>query len=240
MVYTYDFTVNSHSCDYNGIARPSAVMTYLQEAVNLQIEEYGPTDREMRAAGRIFVLSRVEVAIYSPILAYERLRAETWAVPSRGYSFLRCFRIYRGGEPIVDASSVWAYVEADTKHPLRVEEYVPNFTTEPLSDFGQPARVRMPHGELPLLGKYTVRYADTDRNRHMNNTAYADMLCGFLDLDGKRVCRFSINYMNEAPFGEHLSICGALGDDGTHLFRSLREDGKTNVEAMIALADIEA
>ena len=238
MIFQYEFTVNSHSCDYNGIARPSAVMTFLQEAVNLQIEKYGPTDREMRASGRVFLLSRIGVAQYEPICAYERLRAETWAVPSRGYSFLRCYRIYRGDRLITDASTVWAYVDMETRHPLRVEEYVPNFTTEPLSAFGQPERVRIPSAELPLLGKYTVRYADTDRNGHMNNTNYADMLCGFLDLRGKRVSRFSINYMNEAPFGEQLSVFGCAGEGGTQLFRSLRGDGKTNIEASVQLESL--
>ena len=238
MIYAYNFTVNSHSCDYNGIARPTAVMTFLQEAVNLQIEKFGPTDREMREAGRIFVLSRIGVAQYQPIYAYENLRAETWAVPSRGYSFLRCYRLYRGDTLITEASTVWAYVEMQTRHPLRVEEYVPNFTTEPLSDFGAPERIRMPHGELPLLGKYTVRYADTDRNGHMNNTIYADMLCGFLDLRGKRVSQFSINYMNEAPYGDALTVYGTKGESGEHLFRTLRADGKTNIEASFTLTDL--
>ncbi len=235
MVFTYDFTVNSHCCDYNGIARPSSVMTFLQEAVNLQIEQYGPTDREMREAGRVFLLSRIGLVQYAPIYAYEKLRAETWAVPSRGYSFLRCYRIYRGDTLITDASTVWAYVEMDTRRPLRVEEYVPNFTTEPLSDFGQPERARIPNEELPLLGKYTVRYADTDRNGHMNNTAYADMLCGFLDLHGARVSRLSINYMNEAPHGDQLTVYGRQGEGDVHLFRTLRADGKTNIEATIQL-----
>ena len=45
--------------------------------------------------------------------------------------------------------------------------------------------------------------------------------------------------MNEAPYGEHLSVYGTTDDTGAHLFRSLREDGKTNVEAMIELLDVE-
>ena len=138
MIFEYIFPVNSHACDFNGVARPSAVMTYLQEAVNLQIEKCGPTDREMRAEGKTFILSRIGVCQYEPIHAYETLRAETWAAPSRGYSFLRCYRLFRGESLIAEASSVWAYVDIATKHPLRTTEYHPNFTTEPLSDFGTP------------------------------------------------------------------------------------------------------
>ena len=87
MIYRYSFTINSHSCDYNGVARPSAVMTYLQEAANLQVKTYGPTYEEMKQNGQFFVLSRIGVSLSSPLYAYEELEAETWAVPSRGCSF---------------------------------------------------------------------------------------------------------------------------------------------------------
>jgi hypothetical protein len=69
----------------------------------------------------------------------------------------------------------------------------------------------------------------------MNNTVYADMLCGFLDLHGARVSRFSINYMNEAPYGDGLSVFGRAGDGDVHFFRTLRGDGKTNIEASVQL-----
>ena len=231
MIYRYSFTVNSHSCDYNGIARPSAVMTYLQEAANLQVKTCGPTYEDMKAAGQFFVLSRIGVTMTSPIYAYEDLQAETWAVPSRGFSFLRCHRLLRGDEVICEATSVWALLDMATRRPLRVTEYQPNFDCVETPDIVLPDRVRLGREGLPSLGKYTVRYVDTDQNEHMNNTVYADMLCGFLDLHGKYVNRFSINYFQEAPIGTHLEIFGETGEGGEQLFRSVREDGETNVEA---------
>ena len=33
---------------------------------------------------------------------------------------------------------------------------------------------------LSLVGEHTVEYSDVDVNRHLNNTKYPDMLCGFL------------------------------------------------------------
>ena len=232
MIYRHSFSVNSHSCDYNGIVRPSAVMTFLQEAANMQVRTCGPTYEEMKANGQFFVLSRIGVVLHSPLYGYEDLFAETWAVPSRGYSFLRCHRLLRGEDVVCEATSVWALLELDTHKPLRVSEYNPNFDTVDTPDLAMPERIRISHEDISLLGKYTVRYADTDQNEHMNNTAYADMLCGFLDLHGKYVDRFSINYYQEAPLGTKLDIYGTTGEGGEHLFRSVREDGQTNVEAM--------
>ena len=237
MIFSESFKVNSHSCDYNGVVRPGAVITYLQECANLQIDTLGPTDAEMRAAGQFFVLSRIGMALTSPIRAYETLTAETWAVPSRGFSFLRCHRLLRGEEIICEATSVWALIGAEDKRPLRTDAYRPNFDTEPLSPFGMPERVRVDAERLTEVGCHTVRYADTDRNRHMNNTVYADMLAGFLDLRGKYVSRLSINYFHEAPIGSTLSVLHEA-EGSLHRFRTLREDKETNVEASFLLADL--
>ncbi len=234
MIFSYDFTVNSHSCDKNSIVRPGAIMTFLQEAANLQLRAYGPTDAALRAEGRAFVLSRIEVRIDEPIFGYERLTAETFAAPSAGFSFFRHHRILREGRIIASATSVWALIDIATKRPFRVTEYHPNFTEEPLPADSEPARLRLPHAEMAFAGKYTVRYADTDLNGHMNNTVYPDMLCGFLDLDKRRVTRMSINYFNEAPFSEQLSVYRLPGEEeNSFYFRSLREDGKTNIEALL-------
>ena len=233
MIFRCELDVNSHACDCHSLVRPGATMTYLQEAANLQLRTYGPTDPELRALGRAFVLSRIDVHLHEPIHGYERLTAETWAAPSHGFSFLRHHRLLRDGRIITEATTVWALIDVATKHPLRVEEYHPNFAEEPLPEGAEPKRLRLPRCEMEYGGKYTVRYADTDLNRHMNNTVYADMLCGFLDLGDRRVTRFSINYFNEAPLGEELSVYRLAGEaEGETFFRSLRSDGKTNVEAV--------
>ena len=236
MIFRETFNVNSHSCDYNGVVRPGAVITYLQECANLQIEAYGPSDAEMRKRGQFFVLSRIGLSLTSPIRAYETLTSQTWSLPSRGFSFLRSHRLLRGDEVICEATSVWALLDLESKHPLRVDTYHPNFDDEPTAPFGMPDRIRLNAEQLSPVGHHTVRYADTDRNEHMNNTVYADMLSGFLDLHGKYVTRLSINYFHEAPLGVTLSVFHRESEDGTHLFRTLREDGETNVEAAFTLS----
>lgn len=238
MIFQNDFRVNSHSCDMDRIARPGAVMSYLQEAANLQIETYGPSDKEMREAGQFFVLSRFALTLASPIRAYETLRAETWAVPSRGFSFFRCHRLLRGDEVICDATSVWALIGAEDKRPLRTDAYHPNFDTEPLSDFGVPDRIRVNQDLLEKIGTHTVDYRDTDLNMHMNNTVYPDMLCAFLDMQNKYVRHLSINYFHEAPLNETLTVFMQETENDVHLFRTLREDGQTNVEAAITLSKL--
>ena len=98
------------------------------------------------------------------------------------------------------------------------------------------SHVRMP-AEIREVGTYTVTYADTDQNRHMNNTRYADMYASFLPMEGMRIRALSISYLAEAPMGETLRVF-RYEKDGIFYFRTVREDGKVNSEAEIELAKI--
>ena len=103
------------------------------------------------------------------------------------------------------------------------------------------------------VGRHTVTYPDVDMNLHMNNTKYADMLCSFVPeftaavgrgsalgahaaafTPSPAVREFSITYLADAPLGGTLTVLRS-GADGTYFFRTVREDGKVNVEARIAL-----
>lgn len=238
MKFEAKFTVNSHQCDANEIARPTAVMTYLQEAANLQLRTLGPTDREMRESGQAFVLSRIGIHFYEPLYAYHTYTMQTWACDSHGYSFLRCHRLLDGDRVLVEALSVWALLDLNTRRPLRTTEYHPNFDTDPILTFDLPTRIRILSERMKPVGEHTVRASETDINRHMNNTIYADMLCNYIDLTGRRVEQLCINYFNEAPLGENLKVC--LEEAGRDLFRfrTLREDGKINVEAEVLCRDL--
>jgi acyl-ACP thioesterase len=86
---------------------------------------------------------------------------------------------------------------------------------------------------MSLVGEYTVTYRDTDVNGHMNNTNYADILCGCIpNMKQLRVKSIGINYSSEAVLNEELKIYMSK-IDGKFYFRTIRSDGKTNIEAEI-------
>lgn len=238
MKFSENFTVNSHLCDANGIARPTAVISFMQEAANIQLRTYGPSADELRANGQAFVLSRIGVGVYAPLYAYKTYTMQTWSCESRGFSFYRCHRLLDGDEVLAEAVSVWALIDIVNKKPLRTTEFHPNFDHEEILDFEVPSRIRITADALSEVGEHTVRYSETDINRHMNNTVYADMLCNFIDMTDRRATRININYFNEAPLGEKLTVCLEEAEDSIYRFRTLREDGKINVEAEIQLTAI--
>ena len=235
-VFKTKITVDIHDVDYNGVARLSSLMRYIQTAAQSQLTENGCSYDELKEKKRAFILSRIKMEFTAPVRAYEELEAVSFPCHSRGYSFLRCYELLRRGELIGRAASVWALVDTENHSLVKVNDIDLGLTTENPLDLSV-NRISLPQ-ELINVGTYTVNYGETDQNRHMNNTKYPDMFSSFLDLEGKRIRSASIAYFNEAPYGEKLTVF--LGKaNGFYYFKTVREDGKTNAEAEIELENIE-
>lgn len=240
MRWTENYVVNSHDPDLNNIVRTSALMRYMQDAANCQMEGEKPSYNELLAEGKAFVLSRLQMSIYQPLYNHDRITAESWACESTGVSFNRCYCIKKDDRIVAEAVSVWALVDVNSKRLCRVSEFENQYSMDAMLELDMPARFRIPK-EVPLslMGERTVEYQDVDMNRHINNTRYADILCGYLPtMEGVRVIKFEISYLSEAPLGETLKVYMGTAGDNTYYFRTLRENGKTNVEAEIVLEEI--
>ena len=228
-------TVDVHDVDYNGVAKASSIMRYIQSAAELQLTENGMSYGELKRRERAFILSRIKLEILKPLYAYTPITAITFPCESRGYSFLRCYALECGGETVARAASVWALVDTQSRALVRVNDFELGLTTLPPLDIGADT-FRLP-STLVDVGGYGVHYGDVDQNRHMNNTKYPDMYSSFLPLESRMIRSISIKYLNEAVMGEKLRVERALEGD-IYCFRTVRGDGKVNSEAQIALADI--
>jgi acyl-ACP thioesterase len=188
--------------------------------------------------GLAFILSKITLAIRKPLYAFEDIEVQTWTSPSRGYSFIRNFRILRGEDIIAEAYTVWALVDINNKSFCRVEESGYSFIDEEPLELEFPARFRLPKGlTLSPLGKRKIVYSDLDYNMHMNNTKYPDMLCDYMPIeDTGRICGMTLSYLNEAAFGDTLELSGAELD-GTYYFKTVDTEGKTCLEAQVFLED---
>lgn len=237
MEFRTDLNVDIHDVDHNGVARLSSLMRYIQGAAQTQLTLNGMSYDELRKMHRGFILSRIKMEFTESVRAYDKLCAITYPCDSRGYSFLRCYKLKKDGRTIGRAVSVWALIDTESRALVRVNDFELGLEThEPhnlaLSRFVLPT-------EITDVGTYAVSYADLDQNCHMNNTRYPDIYSNFLPIDGRRIHTISINYQNEARRGEILKVQRAASADGsTFYFRTLREDGKVNSEAEILLTDI--
>ncbi len=230
-----NLVVDIHDVDFNGVARASALMKYIQSAAQAQLTENGMSYDNLRQKNKAFILSRIKLEFTESPRAYEPLTAITFPCNSRGYSFLRCYKLKKDGITIGRAVSVWALVDTETHTLVRVNDFDLGLETYDQLDIPL-SRTVMPR-ELSEVGTYTVTYGDTDQNMHMNNTRYPDMYSNFLPMRNKRIESITVSYINEARFGETLNVF--RGEyDGLYYFRTVCENGKINTEAEIKLSDI--
>ena len=236
MEYRMKTEVDVHDVDYNGVAKTSSIMKYIQTAAQCQLTESGMSYDNLKKANRAFILSRVKLEVLKPIRAYAPLTAITYPCESRGYSFLRCYALESDGEIVAKAISVWALIDTETRSLVKVNDFELGLTTMPKNDLILTA-MKLPSGLIDI-GGYGVHYGDVDQNRHMNNTKYPDMYSNFLPLENKMIRSITINYSNEAQIGEKLRVQRGE-ENGFYYFRTVRSDGKVNSEAQIELCDIE-
>ena len=193
-----------HDIDFNGVARTSAIMRYIQTTAQLQLTANGLSYDELKRKNRAFILSKIRLDIPRAVRAYDKLYAETFPCDSRGYSFLRCYRLTDGVNTVAVAASVWALIDTESRSLVKVNDFELGLPTLPPLDLTI-GRISLP-SELMRVGAYHVGYELTDQNGHMNNTRYPDMYSNYLPLSGKRISSITINYMKEAPMGEKLSV----------------------------------
>ena len=237
MQFKTNVCVDIHDVDYNGVARLSSLMRYIQSAAQTQLTVNGKSYEELRKMNRGFILSRIKMEFTEPVRAYEPLTAVTYPCESRGYSFLRCYALEKDGRTIGKAVSIWALIDTETRALVKVNDF------ELGLDLHEPHNLELTRFTVPSImkevGTYTVNYGDVDQNRHMNNTRYPDMYSSFLPLEGKRIRTLSINYRAEARSGEKLRVELAEGlIPNSYYIRTIREDGVVNSEAEALLEDL--
>lgn len=234
-VYSKKIEVDIHDVDFNGVARLSSLMKYIQGAAQSQLTDNGKSYENLKAIKRAFILSRIKLEFRESVHAYERLEAETFPCDSRGYTFLRCYLLKKQGRTIGRAVSAWALIDTDSHALVPVRDFELGLETASPLDLSL-TRIAMPT-ELKKLGEYTVVYSDLDQNNHMNNTRYPDMYSNFLPLKDRRIDEITISYLNEATSGERLTVEGAAVGDRFYI-RSIKENGKINTEAELHITEI--
>ncbi len=239
MKWIEKYKINAHDADYNGIVSASGLLRYIQDAANSHMKGEDPSYDELFDRGYAFILTRLHMVSHAPVYRHENIEVETWETGHRGLSSNRCYTLSRDGRVLVEAASVWAIVGVNDKKLYRADEIGVSYASDEELPLMSDMRFRMPKDdEMAHVGERTVAYEYVDRNGHMNNTYYADILCGFIpDMRGVRVSDLMINFRSEAPLGETLRV--TMKQDGdVYYFRTLRTDGSVNIDARVTLTRI--
>ena len=241
MKYSAQFRLTSMDIAPNGSVRPGALLRYFQEAINLQMHDNPPSTEDLFERGLAFILSRTTMKIYTSLRVYDKIKVVTWANTSKGATFIRSAQIFINEELAADIITAWALVDFKNHRLVRVKDAVLGIDTlDELPDIPLPEKIRFPEEcEMNLVGEKHIVYGDIDRNDHMNNTRYVDMICDFLpDVENKAVRSFTINYLTESKLGEVLDIYHTSDSENDYFYAS-KKDGTRSVDVSMKLEEIK-
>lgn len=244
MAYIYNTEVSSHDIDINDFAKPSSVLRYLQDAANKNFSAKGLSYSELLEKNLSFIVSRSAIKVLRPLKTEEKLTVETWASKNSGVIFPRSYRIKIGNETVVESVMQWALVNTETKSFVKGSEFdISYLGTDEVLEIDMPTRFKIPKEvNLNLVGTKEVRYSDIDKNLHMNNTIYPNVLFDFIpSRENLFMSSMLINFVSEAPYGKTIEIyMSDIIEDNDELIYYFRTmiDGKTNIESMMKVRHI--
>lgn len=212
--------LQSYQCDRYGNMRPLILMNELQGAGDKHIESLGVGYRYCGAHGVAWVVTHYLVDILEMPTAREEIELFTWSYFADDLRAVREFEI-RGtdGRLLVRATSQWVLLNMESRRPMRLSEYMPEFshvvrrawdkTFDKFSDF-IPTKTHV----------MKCRFDDIDVNQHINNAVYAVWATesvGYEFRDAHKLRSIELNFKKEInPNTPSVDIDVAFDGNVTH------------------------
>ena len=208
--FTLPIEVASYDVGPDNRLRLSGVLRYQQEAAEKHLLPAGLGWNALLDKGMAFVSSRWHARVMRLPEMGERVTLTTWHRERKGARFLRCYE-WRDerDEVILCGVMQFALVSTEDHRLLRGDEFDPEgaLPSHTMSvNCTDPSRYKLP--ETAPERTYIVGWSDTDRNRHLNNTRYADLACDAIakKLEGRRVTDVQMHFAGEALLNDVVTL----------------------------------
>jgi acyl-ACP thioesterase len=225
-------SVHTYVVDAFGALSVPALAGFLGEAAGRHADALGVGMEALMARGLTWVLARQRFEVAAPPRLGERLEVETWPSGLDGLAALRDF-VVRGpdGGERVRAVTQWIVMNLATRRPVR-----PHTVLDGRFAPAVPHVLEFTAGKLPDLSRWDgeqrfhIRYADIDRNLHVNNGSYLAWAIEAMPREvweRDRLASLEVQYLAECLLGSTvLSRMARTGPDTCAHAIVREEDGK--------------
>jgi medium-chain acyl-[acyl-carrier-protein] hydrolase len=171
LVSTIDFDVRGFDCGYGGFLRAFALVNFLQEAAGENATRLGFGMDELRAAGRTWMLSRLDLRVDELPRDGERVRVRTWPAGTRKLFALRDLALLGSdGRSLVRAVYAYLIVDIAARRPLRPESVFGPDAPDP----GEPHPVPDYAFDIPPAVQLQTSFAQRVGSRHIDHNGHAN------------------------------------------------------------------
>lgn len=212
--------------DFAERIKPSAIMEYFQDLATAHADEIGIGYEDMKARDLCWVLNRLSAVIdRSPALG-EEIEITTFPHKPGLVDAVRDYYITNAaGESLIRGTSRWCVLHIRNKAVRRCaplfayddSAYRPDFAVED----GNPQLpdIHSLQGEATKALQGKVQITDLDRNGHMNNARYADIVVNSCDFDyyaSHTIKAFDFNFLSEMTVGAAYDVWQSTQQNTTY------------------------
>ena len=234
-IFRKQFTLYSNDCDCFGRAKPSTILSMMQEAAGEQCAAWNMSWEEMAEKNLFWAITRQTVSVTRLPRFYETVTVETWPMPATKVAYPRATVFYDAqGNELLRCIALWILMDLNTRAmviPGKSGIDFPGCTCG-----GElPSPKSLTPKNLPNATGRKVRFGQLDRNGHMNNTRYLEWVMDLLPGEFHRehpLKEFTVCYLNEAREGDRITLRHDLDESSILLVDATRpdpnEEGKTH------------
>ena len=233
LTHQMEFVTTVADLDFRDRLKPSSILQFFQDIAIEHANILGFGLETLLPQNCFWVLTKVSAEILSSPKMYERIKIVTYPRTPAPVEATRDYYIYDSNDNlIVRGTSKWCILDIASK---MIRRTMPFFSHLEGANFypndaiaGGCTRLKAPERGGDDMGELEVRITDMDRNRHMNNARYADVILNFEDiawLDDKSVSKFEVNFLSEMPYGGRAKII-RHSEGNKRFFRGVKSDDR--------------
>ncbi len=214
---TFNFLVTPQEVDFTKKQRVANLVSCILNTAGLAADKHEFGMPQLIPRGLAWVLSRFSLEIVDFPSEYENISVKTWIEDVNKLVSSRAFEVSNSsGQILAKVSSLWAVIDVHTRRPVNILEMldVKKFIAGQLSNIATACKIEPFEGQC--LKKHQVVYSDTDFNKHVNSVKYIEWAMDTYDLERfaqEHVCAIHVNYLQEAMFGEEISVFGTTRNE---------------------------
>ena len=226
-IYVKEIEVSPVAVDQFGRLKASRLLAYLQEVAGDHSTILGTDQKSLTDKNLFWAVIRHRVQITRLPGSGEKLRIETWPMPTTRTAYPRSTIAYdEAGNECFRSISLWILMDAGSRAMV-----LPGKSGVEVGGLLRGCELRAPSSMLPKemaeCEERIVRYTDLDINGHMNNCRYLDWVEDLLPSafhSGHELREFTLCYMSEVMENEPVQLHWELSDGPVLTVEALRKD----------------
>lgn len=209
-----------------------SLVDYFQDCSTFQSEHCGQGIDVLKAQGLAWMVLSWQIEIVRMPELGEKIISETWPYAFQAFYGYRNFALKdENGEYLAKANSVWALIDTQTGHPVKVQpERIAHYVLEPqlpMKEF--PRKIKAPDGGA-VQEAFPVVKMHIDTNGHVNNGQYIRMAQEYLP-DGFEAKLLRVEYRQQARL--HDTVVPVVHEENGTLTVTLRGGDAKKVYAVV-------